>query len=358
MAEKNWLSERKLDEIESKFIKSTRPKLEIDEYPTIERIGCILDSSKTGKTAVRVATALAKRLGTSLEIIVSEDFYEPLEVLLDSARKEINELQTFVQEHIEEEALQATIKQVIGDKFQKILELCQQETVSEKTLGGKLIHEIRESQAQIMVIGVPLFKVKGTSELGKEFTHESLGRYALMLLRERTIPANFLIVPGETEEIKDKVLAFVDVEQQPASIIALYRRALSFATENTEFKIVGIVANKVIETVARLEIPEDDPEAAPDIEAVAKRLQSKMEDTLDSITLTKEIDDAIIKGSPTSDARTGTIQGIVREYLDTFNPGIVFVRSVPDLEENLDPFAEVVTRHVLSSGIPVLVLWD
>jgi len=358
VTEKNWLSERKLDEIESKFKKSTRPKLEIDEYPTIERIGCILDSSKTGKTALKVATALAKRLGTSLQIFVSEDFYEPLEVLLDSAQKELDELQTVAQEHIEEEGLQATIKQVIGDKFKKTLELCHQETVSEKTLGGKLINEIRESHAQIMVMGVPLFKGKGTSELGKEFTHESLGRYTLMLLRERTIPANFLIVPGETEEIKDKVLAFVNVEQQPVSIVALYRRALSFATEETEFKIIGIVENKVIETVARLEIPEEDPESAPDIDAVAKRLQTKMEDTLDSITLKKEIDDVIIKGSPTSDARTGTISEIVREYLDMFNPGIVFVRSVPDLEENLDPFAEVVTRHVLSSGVPVLVLWD
>lgn len=358
MAEKNWMSERKLDEIEMMFKKSTHPKIEIDEYPTIERIGCVLDSSQQGKNAMLVATALTKRLDTTLQIIVSEDFYEPLEVLLDSAQKELDELDTLVQAHVKEMELKAKVDLVIGEKLKKTFELFQHEAISEETLGGRLIQKIRECAAQIMVIGVPLFKEKGTSELGKEFAHESLGRYTLMLLRERTIPANFLLVSGTTEEITDKVLAFVSVDQQPASIVALYRRALSFCTEKTEFKIVGIVSDKVIETVARLDLPEEDPDATPDLEAVAARLTSKMEDTLDSITLKKELDDVIILGSPTSEAKTGTISEIVREYLDTFKPGIVLVRSVPELAENLDPFAEVITRQVLSLGVKVLVLWD
>ena len=358
MAENNWMSARKLDDIEMMFKKTTRPKLEIDEYPTIERIGCVLDSSPQGRNAMRIATALTKRLDTTLQIIVSEDFYEPLEVLVDSAQKELTELETLAQDHVKETGIKAKVDQVIGEKLKITLEMFQQEATSEETLGGKLIHKIRESEAQIMVIGVPLFKEKGTSELGKEYVHESLGRYTLMLLRERSIPANFLLVSGKTEEITDKVLAFVSVEQQPASIVALYRRALSFTTEKTEFKIVGIVGDKVIETVARLDLPEEDPDATPDLEAVATKLKSHMEDTLDSITLKKEIDDVIILGSPTSEVNTGTISEIVRIYLDNFKPGIVFVRSVPELADNLDPFAETITRQVLSSGVPVLVLWD
>jgi hypothetical protein len=317
-----------------------------------------VDANNTGKNALKVATALSKRIGATLQIFISDAFDEPLKVLLDSALKELDELQTYAQEYIENESIQAAIKQVIGEKFQKILELYQQEVIDEKTLIGKLTNEIRESGVQIMVMGVPLFTSTGISEFEKNFIQESLGRYALMLLRDRTIPANFLIVPGKMGEIKDKVLAFVDIEQQPTSIVALYRRTLSFATEETEFKIVGIIENKVIETVARLEIPDEDPEATPEIKAVTTRLQSKMEDTLASITLKKEIDDVIIKGSPTYDVRTGTIPEIVREFLDAFNPGIVFVRSVPGLEENLDPFAEIVTRQVLSAGVPILVLWD
>ena len=358
VSEKNWLSDRKLDEIETMFKKSTKPKLEIDEYPKIERIGCVLDSSQQGHKAMNVATALAKRLDTLLNIIISEDFYEPLEVLIDSAQKELELLEARVQEHVKETNIKAKIDQVTGEKLKKILELFQHVATSEETLGGQLIQKIRESEAHIMVIGVPLFKEKGTSELGKEFAKESLGRYALMLLRERTIPANFLLVSGKTEEITDKILAFVDVEQQPASIVALYRRALSFATEKTEFKIVGIVENKVIETVARLNLPEEDPDAVPDLEGVADKLKAKMEDTLDSITLKKEIDDVIIRGSPTYEVKTGSIAEIVREYLDEFNPGIVFVRSVAELSENLDPFAEYITRQVLSAGCPVLILWD
>ena len=83
-----------------------------------------------------------------------------------------------------------------------------------------------------------------------------------------------------------------------------------------------------------------------------------MEDTLESIKLKTEIDDRIIEGSPTWEVKSGHISEIVREYIEAENPGIAFVRSVAEISENLDPFAEVVTRQVLHEGTNCLIVWD
>jgi hypothetical protein len=199
-------------------------------------------------------------------------------------------------------------------------------------------------------MGVPLF-VRSDED-------QSMGSYVLKLLREREVHANWLLVSAKKHKIADSVLAFVSVEQQPASIIALYRRALSFSTEYTNFKIVGIVEDNVIETVARLDISPDDSTDVPDLESARKKLITNMEETLESIQLKSEIDDVIIKGSPTWEVKSGHIAEIVREYVESEHPGIVFVRSVAEISENLDPFAEIVTRQVLQEGFNCLIVWD
>ena len=344
------LSERKLDDIETMFKKTTKPKMVIDKYLKIDKIGVILDSSPQGFNALQVATSLCKRLNASLNVIISEDYFEPLEVLLDSTQKELNTLMITAKDFVRGEDLEAHIEELISDRVQKTLNLFEEKAKEEETLAGKLFSFIKNSGVQIMVVGVPLFK---TSE-----DKESLGNYILLLLREKEIQANFLLVSGKKHVIADSVLAFVSVEQQPASIIALYRRALSFATEKTKFKIVGIVDDKVIETVARLNIPADDPERTPDIDSAKKRLTTNMEETLGSISLKKEIDDVIVLGSPTLEVKSGHVAEIVRTYLQEIQPGIVFVRSVAEITENLDPFADVVTRQVLSEGYNCLVVWD
>jgi nucleotide-binding universal stress UspA family protein len=317
------LSEKKLESIETMFKKTTKPKMIIDEYPKIERIGVIVDSSPQGFKALQVATSLAKRLQTSFSIIISDSYHDQLEALSVSIKRELFDLETTVKD--------------------------QEEVKPEDKLSIKLIEHIKDSGAQILVTGVPLFR---TTE------DESLGTYVFRLLRAREIHANFLLVSGKKHIIADSVLAFVSVEQQPASIVALYRRALSFATEKTKFKIVGIVDDKVIETVARLDLPSDDPEAVLDLEGAKSKLITKMEETLESISLKKEIDDVIILGSPTWDVVSGHVAEIVRQYLEEINPGIIFVRSVAEISENLDPFAAVITRQVLGEGYNCLVVWD
>ena len=56
--------------------------------------------------------------------------------------------------------------------------------------------------------------------------------------------------------------------------------------------------------------------------------------------------------------KSGHIAEIVREYVESDHPGIVFVRSVAEISENLDPFAEIVTRQVLQEGFNCLIVWD
>lgn len=344
------MSERKLEEIETLFKKTTNPKTIIDEYPIIKHIGVILDSSPQGFNAFQVAISLVKRLKADMNVIVSEEYYKSLEVILESIQKEIDDLMSTAKESLKEKDIKAKIVEIISHKAHTALELYQEESEPEETLSGKIIKYISESDAQIIVTGVPLFKTS-------EDVH-SLGTYIFQFLRAREIQANFLLVSEKKHGIEDSVLAFVSVEQQPASIIALYRRTLSFSTEKTRFKVVGIVPDSVIETVARLELLPNDPDAVPNLVDARIKLTSKMEETLESISLKKEIDDVIIEGSPTWEVKSGHVAEIVREYLESYNPGIAFVRSVAEISENLDPFAEVVTRQVLNEGYNCLVVWD
>jgi len=346
------MSEKKLEEIETMFKTTTKPKTIIDKYPVIEHIGCILDSSTQGFNALQVASSLTQRLKTKLDIIVSEDYHKPLRLVLESNSKELETLSITARDFVEEtDDLKANIKPIISDKVQQAFDLFFQEKASEKeTLFGRLVEHIKNSGIQVCVMGVPLF-VRSDED-------QSMGSYVLKLLREREVHANWLLVSAKKRKIADSVLAFVSVEQQPASIIALYRRALSFSTEHTNFKIVGIVEDNVIETVARLNVSSDDSTDVPDLESARKKLITNMEETLESIQLKSEIDDVIIKGSPTWEVKSGHIAEIVREYIESEHPGIVFVRSVAEISENLDPFAEIVTRQVLQEGFNCLIVWD
>ncbi len=347
------MSEKKLEEIETMFKTTTKPKTIIDKYPVIEHIGCILDSSTQGFNALQVASSLAQRLKTKLDIIVSEDYHKPLRLVLESNEKELETLSITARDFVKgTEDLKANIKPIISDKVQQAFDLFFQKKASEEeTLFGRLVEHIKTSGIQVCVMGVPLF-------VRSDIEWESMGSYVLKLLREREVHANWLLVSAKQNIIADSVLAFVSVEQQPASIIALYRRALSFATEHTNFKIVGIVEDNVIETVARLDISSDDSSDVPDLESARNKLIANMEETLGSIQLKSEIDDVIIKGSPTWEVKSGHIAEIVREYIESEHPGIVFVRSVAEISENLDPFAEIVTRQVLQEGFNCLIVWD
>jgi len=180
------------------------------------------------------------------------------------------------------------------------------------------------------------------------------------LLRERRIHSNFFLVSDNTKtDLGDSILSFVSIEQQPGSIVALTRRALSLSDEQTEITTIGMIDDKVIETVARVdqlgeEKLDDEGNEILDLDGATDRLRNRMEETLSSI----HIDEKIPRKSFKWEVESGSITGIVSSALEKFNPGLVMVRSVAEISENLDPIAEQITRIVLRAGFPCLVVWD
>ncbi|MDH5403084.1 MAG: hypothetical protein OEY49_11380, partial [Candidatus Heimdallarchaeota archaeon] len=65
------MSEKKLEEIETMFKKTSMVKLEINEIKPINKISVILDGSIQGKKALETAISLGELLNTSVDVIIS-----------------------------------------------------------------------------------------------------------------------------------------------------------------------------------------------------------------------------------------------------------------------------------------------
>ena len=162
------------------------------------------------------------------------------------------------------------------------------------------------------------------------------------------------MVTERKEDLNDVMVSFVSVDQQPSSIVALVRRSLSLANENTEIKLIGMVEDKITETVARADLEDDQSDEDIDLLGVRNRLKNKMEQVLSSI----DIGNDIKYKSFDYQVNTGVMSSIVKSTLEDLHPGLVLVRSVSRLDENLDPIAEQIALTVLGSGYPVLLVWD
>jgi hypothetical protein len=343
------MSNRKLDDIEDLFKKTIRPSLVIEDIPLIKKLGVILDDTKQGEMALQIACALAKKVNASVIVSVTGDFYKAFKILIESTNAEINHLNNFAKNFSEETGVKTEIRSVISSKIEQILEIFQVEVKDSEKLGGRLIAEWEGEDEDILIMGVPLFQSREDNEA------ENLGTYVTKLLSERRISSNFLLVPDHFDkDLKDSLLAFVSVEQQPGSILALTRRGLSLSSENTKFQIVGLIGEKLIETLARVDKDEEENKEFLDFETASKRLKDVIDETLNSIV----IKEGIPHGSFSHVIETGLISSIVKNSLEINKPGIVLVRTVAELAENLDPFALQIIRVVLSSGYPCLVVWD
>ncbi|MHA2250107.1 MAG: hypothetical protein ACXAD7_07085 [Candidatus Kariarchaeaceae archaeon] len=345
------MSERKMDEIEQMFKKTaaTSPKLEITNVPIIDRIGAIFDNTLQGNHAILIASSLTKKLDASLNVLASQDFSEAFKRLIETTQEDILDLVVRAKEYTEQEGVEAKIDTILSTRISQVLQDFQSTINEEDKLSGKLISTIKEVDSDLLIIGVPLFYS------GDETETEEIGSYATKLLRTKGIRSNFMLVTERTTELEDSILGFVSVNQQPRSVVALTKRALSLSKGDTKIHIVGMVEDRTIETMARAELPEDDPEALIPLEDVSKRLKTKMQDTLDRIHIANE---EIEYGSLTDTVLLGSISSIVTKALENEKPGLVIVRSVAEIRENLDPIAEQVTRLVLGAGIPVLIVWD
>lgn len=354
------MSDRKLEEIESMFKKTAQPKLEIDEIVPIKKIGVIMDKTAQGKIALDIATSLSEKLEISLDIVVAGEYSDIIQKQINVMNEEVTSLFSEAQEKVDEKGVYAKTLVILSAKVEKTKEIFEQETQDEEKLSSRLVMALEESADDIVVLGVPLFR----EDEEEKDNIEEFGFYITKLLRERRIHSNFLLITQDVEpEINDQILGFVTFEQQAGSILALTKRALSLANENSDITLLGMVTQKTVETVARANLEIEDTitsetgeETTPelDLKATSDNLETKMADLLDSIRINEDIPHKSFK----SHVRDGSISTMVNTALEEFKPGLVLVRSVAEIVENLDPVAEQITRLVLRAGIPVLIVWD
>ncbi len=344
------MSDRKQEEIDAMFKATQASKLEIDEAPKIKRIATVFDNSIQSHNALKVSSELCKRFEAEHEVITSEDFYPSFNVLIKSTQDKITELYQSAQNAIEQLEIKPNFHSVISGRITRTMnefDLAVQDDTEK--LSSRLVEKLAELDADIIVIGVPMYKTVDEAEV------ELLGSYVTKLLRSSKIKANFLLVSEKTTTMSNSIIAFIEVNQQPRSLVALTKRALSMCDKNTSLKIVGVVENRTIETMASLAEETKEPEtSAVPFQKASDKLRNKMQETLDSLSINEEI----AHGSINKKVKTGTIQEILNLALSGRENDLIMVRSVSEYGENLDHVAEQITRHVLTNGFPCLIVWD
>ncbi|MCY3412861.1 MAG: hypothetical protein INQ03_14585 [Candidatus Heimdallarchaeota archaeon] len=340
------MSDKKIDEVEALFLKSTKPKLEIDEIEPISSIGVLYDGTQQGKEAIKIATLYAKKYHLPLKVITTDDYFDSYKNLATTTSEKMQGLIDYVDHYTKEEGVASETQMIIGDRVERIIDIIEQTPKEEDKLSSKLVKLFEDFNFDILVTGAPLFRIE------KEESY--FGFYLTKLLSDAEIKSNFLIVSDAPPDRTNTILSFVSVDQQPNSIIALTRRSLSVANAQNEIKLVGVVEDKIIETVARADLTDEQTDEDMDLLGVRDRLKAKMEDILSSI----QIDDKVQFKSFEYQVRTGVMSSIIKESLDHDKPALVLVRSVSRLDQYLDPVAEQITLTVLNSGYPVLLVWN
>ncbi len=344
------MSERKQVEIDAMFKATQASKLEIDEAPKINKIITVFDNSIQSHNALTVSAELCKRFDAEHEVITSEDFYPSFNGLINSTRHKITELFQSAQVAVEKLEIKPTFHSVLSGRITRTMNEFDLAVKDEaEKLSSRLVEKLAELDGDIIVIGVPMYKTVEEAEV------ELLGSYVTKLLRSNKIHANFLLVSDKTSSMSNSIISFIEVNQQPRSLVALTKRALSLSDKSTSLKIVGVVENKTIETMAILD---DDPVEGDStkvpFQKASDKLKDMMKQTLDSLSINDNIDHGNIEKS----VMTGSIGEILNITLSNQKNDLIMVRSLADYGENLDPIADQITRHVLTEGFPCLIVWD
>ena len=344
------MSERKQEEIDAMFKATQASKLEIEEAPKIKKIVTIFDNSLQSHNALTVASELSKRFNATIEVITSDDFYPSFNSLINSTRDKITELLQNAQAALEALDIETQYHSVFSGRITRTMSEFDVvlEDESQK-LSNKLVDKLVELEADIVVVGVPMYKSVDEAEV------ELLGSYVTKLLRSNKIHANFLLVSEKTSAISNSIIGFIEVNQQPRSLVALTKRALSVSDSSTSLKIVGFVENKTIETMASLDYDhaEGDSMDVP-FQKASDKLKEKMKQTLDSLSISDDIDHGTIEKK----VKMGSIAEILNITLADRKNDLIMVRSLVEFSENLDPIADQITRLVLADGFPCLIVWD
>lgn len=348
----DFVSERRQDEIDAMFKGATKSKIVINKeaIPNIDKILVILDNTIQGQIALKYGTLLSKQHNAELSVLISDDFFEPFKLVIDSTVEKINEMVSKANKSAEDNKIDPIIEVILGKRIETTLQEFARTQKDDELVGERLVEKISQVDPDLIIAGVPLFHEKEDAD------DQSFGTYIKKLLKAAAIKSNFLLVNDKTTELPKSIISFVTVNQQPRSILALAYRMFSMATENMKVKIIGLVEDKIIETVARVELAdEEDTEAALPIMKATEKLKSNMTELLKSLELEKDIP---VKSLQT-EVRTGTLSSVLKQVIAEFDEtGLIMVRSVAESGDNLDHTATHVTEITLAANHPCFIVWD
>lgn len=338
------MQEKKLKELEDMFHKTSKPKIVIDEYDKIDKLGCIFDATPQGENALSTATALAKVLSIPLKVFTADDFNKKLQNTSEEIRNKEKEMIEQINTFSQDKEIATEIEPLVSGIMNRILKSIEEELVEEEKLSNLMVEKIIEGNFDIFVAGSPMLRTR--QEKGY------FGYFLRKLLKQHAIQSNFLLVPNELKGESDLMLGLISYRQIQGSVEAIIKRGLAISSWKKKMKLVGIIEDNTIRTIARSETDEEEASIS-NVEEVRERTRTIFYDTLDSYVIDEKYDIPLSK-----ELEIGDITAVVKLILDKYKPGMVLVRNESKVEENLDPGAETLTRIALTEGYPVLLVWD
>ncbi len=327
------------------FVQATIPDLIVENNIKYKSISCFYDKTPQGENALKTATELSKHLHIPLHIYTVSDLYLTFKELVTDIRGKSEELIKFTSDFTKENEVASNTELIIGGRIQKIIELFEEELLEEEKLSYLMRNKLKEKNDSIVVVGSPMLR------LDPDKGH--FGFYLTKLLEDPEIHSNFVIVPDIIKERENKIVCFLDYEQDASSIVTLLNHAFGLSGNETEIHLIGIISEKLVDTVARSEPTENDDETVY-LAAIQNRLVKKFDDLLSSIKFNMNEDTSNFH----YDIKVGIPTNIIKESLNSLKPWLTIVRNVAIPGMNLDSLAQQIATLILIDDYPVYLVWD
>lgn len=338
-------TESQIDHVDKMFKNASKPRTVIEDIDPITKLGCIYDSTPQGENALIIGTEFAKFLHLPLTTFTIDDYYFDLKKTIDEFTNKENEMIEYIENFSKEEHEKIKTEILMGGKLKKVLAMMDAGFEEEDKLSGLLMNRLIEHNFSLLVTGSPLMRAR--EDTG------SLGYYMSLLLKNPSIHSNFFLVPDQLAKRGDMILGFTSYRQKEGTIPAIIRRGLSIRTNTQKIKIIGLIEEGTIATIAKSELDDDESDLETKILEVSIRIKNQFIEKFDEIEINPKFEldfNCIIE--------TGNLTSMVKENLEINNPSFVLVRSVSTLDEHLHYNAETVARIALAEGYPVLILFD
>jgi hypothetical protein len=338
-------TESKLDQVDKMFKIASKPKTVIEDIDPIIRLGCIYDSTIQGENGLLLATDLAKTLHLPLTTFTTDDYYYELKKTIDEINNKETETNDYIKQFSMEEDLDIETHVLMSGKIKKVFAMMDKELEEEDKLSRLIMDMLIDSNFSLLIAGSPLMRAR--EDTG------TLGYYMSILLKNPKIHSNFFLVPDQLTKRGEMILGFTSYRQKEGSIPAIIRRGLSIRTKSQTIKIIGLIEENTVATIAKSELGEDESELESQIIKVSSRISDQFIEKFEDIEINPKFELDF-----NYSIESGNLTSMVKDKLEANNPSFVMVRSVSTLDEHLHSEAEAIARIALAEGYPVLILFD